>query len=154
MGPSPGDLIFSSFQPGFIRRPHPAQAGRLGVRRGVLHFAPLALFMGPALVMIAANQAYRAGSTGDIPIGIPLIEAYPDAAREVTAGMFQVYETGCACVVPRPTGLLTIAPLIVEGQTVGVGTHFLPKHETPRWRLAREDLARSPQLLSRVGGRR
>ena len=128
----------------------------MGVFAGVLHFAPIALFMGHALIMVAANEAYRRRTGAEPPIGLPLVEAFPDPSwKPIQAEMFAVYETGCARTMCGTTGLLTIAPLIEEGRTVGVGTHFLPKHETPRWRLGLEDLARSPQpLSSRVGGRR
>lgn len=97
------------------------------------HVAALALFMGPGLVMVAVNEAWRVRSKIPPPIGVPLTEAYADPIwTPVQRTMRAVFDSGCPTTVRMPGGVLTIAPLIEDGRTVGVGTHYRPLRETPR----------------------
>ena len=103
--------------------------------------AVIALFRGPAHVLVDGNDADRA----IVPAwawGMPVREAFPDAFwHPVQKLMDEVFADGRPRSIFFEGGLLTVAPLRdSQDHLLGVGTHYVA--------LAR----RSPRLPRRTAG--
>ena len=86
--------------------------------------AAIALFRGPSHVLEWGNEEFLAFVPRE-GRGMPVREAFPEEQfRDTQATMDEVFLTGRTLILPRPLGVLVVAPRHADGRVRGVSTYF------------------------------
>lgn len=92
----------------------------------MVHDAAIALWSGPAHVLVAANAAFLDRVPAGC-MGVPLREAFADPMwRGIQDAMDRAYRTGEVIAYPWGTAEVVIVP-IRDGTFRGVATHYAPR---------------------------
>lgn len=116
---------------------------------------PLALYVGPALVLAAVNHVWRSLYPGDPPIGVPAREAFTgDAWTRVIEAMERTLATGIEGHAPcshDPEGLIILRlpdepgrpPAVVTACSLSRLAPIPPRLDEPTLRASMSDLQRT-----------